>query len=212
MNGTRKTLHLKSEPELAGYQVRQIGNTCSFHAISVAIRLLLNVIIDPIALSDEISRLWWRGRFMRVAPDWAVTPRMQVRIVRFLADELNLPVTATYHRGDPESLPGLLDDLTTIPVVTLIWLWQQAPPIYLGETTKNSNASKAAGGHTMMLAAYDPVHMAEDQFLTPWGFINPWKDNATSLYWISDADFRKAWRFWLPFNGPNPLVMIRKTS
>ena len=212
MSGTRKTLHLKSEPELAGYQVRQIGNTCSFHAISVALRLLLNVIIDPIALSDEINHLWWRGRFMRVAPDWAVTPRMQVRIVRYLADKMNLPVTATYLRGDPETLPDLLDDLTIIPLITLIWIWRQAPPIYLGETTQNFNGSKAAGGHTMMLAAYDPEHWAEDQFPTPWGFINPWKDHATTLFWISDADFRKSWHFWLPFIGPNPLVMIRKTS
>ena len=149
---------------------------------------------------------------MRVAPDWAVTPRMQVRIVRYLAGKLNLPVTATYQHGDPETLPDLLDDLTIIPLITLLWLWRKAPPIYLGETAKNFNASKAAGGHTMMLAAYDPEHWAENQFPTPWGFINPWKDDATTLFWLSDTDFRKAWHFWLPGIGPNPLVLIYKTN
>lgn len=211
MSGTRKTLHHKNEPELAGYQVRQVGNSCSFHAISVALRILLNVTIDPIALSDEINQLWWRGRFMRVAPDWAVTPRMQVRIVKYLAEKLSLPVTASYQHGTPETLPTALDNLTTIPLITLIWLQKNAPPIYLGETAHNFNATKSSGGHTMMLAAFDPEHMADDQFTTPWGFINPWKNDTTTLFWLTDADFQKAWRFWLPFVGPNPLVLIQRT-
>ena len=211
MSGTRKTLHHKDEPELAGYQVRQVGNSCSFHAISVALRMLLNVTIDPMALSDEINQLWWRGRFMRVAPNWAVTPRMQVRIVKYLADKYSLPVTATYQHGSPESLPSVLEELTTIPLITLIWLRKKAPPIYLGETRQNFNGTKSMGGHTMILTANDPDHMADDQFSTPWGFINPWKDNTTTLFWIKDEDFQKAWRFWLPFVGPNPLVLIQRT-
>ena len=211
MSGTRKTLHHKNEPELAGYQVRQVGNSCSFHAISVALRMLLNVTIEPMALSDEINQLWWRGRFMRVAPNWAVTPRMQVRIVKYLADKYSLPVTATYQHGSPESLPSVLEELTSIPLITLIWLRKKAPPIYLGETRQNFNGTKSMGGHTMILAANDPDHMADDQFSTPWGFINPWKDNTTTLFWIKDEDFQKAWRFWLPFVGPNPLVLIQRT-
>jgi len=211
MSGTRKSLHHKNEPELAGYQVHQVGNSCSFHAISVALRMLLNVTIDPMALSEEINQLWWRGRFMRVAPNYAVTPRMQVRIVKYLADKLSLPVTATYQHGTPETLPTFLEDLTAIPLITLIWLRKKAPPIYLGATRQNFNATKSMGGHTMILAVNDPEHMADDQFATPWGFINPWKDNATTLFWLTDADFQKAWRFWLPLVGPNPLVLIQRT-
>lgn len=212
MNGTPKTLHGKSEIELAGYQTNQVGNTCSFHLIAASLRILLNYAIDPAALSDEINHLWWRGRFMRVFPDWAVTPRMQVRIVRYLARTRGLPVDATYHMSDPENLPHSLADLTQVPIITLIWLHRKAPPIYLGGTTKNYNGTQSVGGHSMLLAAYDLEHTTGDQFSTPWGFINPWNDNSSTLFWMRDEDFRRAWRFWLPLVGPNPLVLIRRTG
>jgi hypothetical protein len=212
MNGTPKTLHAKTEAELAGYQTNQVGNTCSFHVIAASLRILLNYDIDPAALSDEINRLWWRARFMRVFPDWAVTPRMQVRIVRYLAQTRGLPVDAKYYRGDPETLPEMLVDLTQVPIITLIWLPHKAPPIYLGGTTINFNGTQSMGGHSMLLAAYDPNHSTGDQFATPWGFINPWKADASTLFWMQDEDFRRSWRFWLPLVGPNPLVLIRRTG
>lgn len=141
----QKTLHTKSESDLAAYQVCQVGNTCSLHAISVACQLLLNFHIDPTSLSKEINTVWWRGRFMRVAPDWAVTPRMQVRIVQYLAKKHNLPLTAAYQHGNIEVLPFLLKDPNTVPLVTLLWLWNKAPPIYLGNTNQNFNPSKKDG-------------------------------------------------------------------
>ena len=212
MSPTSKTLHMKSEPELAGYQSRQVGNTCSFHAISVSLRMLLDYTLDPMALSEEINRLWWRGRFMRVAPDWAVTPRMQVRIVHHLASTHGLPVAAAYHHGDPENLSEYLADVTQIPVITIIWPWRKAPPIYLGSTSLNFNDTRSTGAHSMILAAYDPLHTnVEGQVITPWGFINPWKDNTTQLFWMTDDDFRRAWRFWLPGVGRNPLVLIEQS-
>ena len=206
-----KTLHAKTETELAAYQQRQVGNTCSFHAIATALHLLLGYALNVPELSEELNHLWWRGRFMRVAPGWAVTPRMQVRIVRYLADTRGLPVTAEYHHGSPETLPLVLTDPLTVPIITLLWLWRQAPPIYFAGTTINYNAVKSAGGHSMILGAYDPSHWAEDHFPSPWGFINPWKDNSEYLFWMQDTDFRRAWKFWLPFVGPNPLVLVRRT-
>ena len=62
----------------------------------------------------------------------------------------------------------------------------------------------------MILAAHDPDHQTDHQFNTPWGFINPWRNNAEVLFWMRDQDFRKAWRFPIPLIGPNPLVVIRK--
>jgi hypothetical protein len=206
----RKTLHARSENELAAQQACQVGNTCSFHAIAAGLRLLLGVELDPIALSDEIDRLWRRFRFMRVFPGWAVTPRQQVRIVRHLARTRGFPVTAEYQHGDPESLPSLLDDPDSVPLITLLWLWKSAPPIYLGETDHNFNVSKGFGGHTMILAAYDHDHSAGGEFATPWGFINPWTNGGDVLFWMRDADFRKAWRFPLPLVGPNALVVMKK--
>lgn len=212
MSPIPKTLHMKSEPELAIHQTRQAGNTCSFHAIAISSRMLLNYTLDPMALSEEVNRLWRRGRFMRVAPDWAVTPRMQVRIVRYLAQTQGLPIAATYHHGDVETLPEILSDLTRVPIITIIWPWRQAPPIYLGNTSLNFNDTPSAGAHSMILAAYDPQHSnAGGQLITPWGFINPWKDNATQLFWMTDEDFRRAWRFWLPGVGRNSLVVIQQT-
>jgi hypothetical protein len=208
----RKTLQTKSEAELAAYQVKQVGNTCSFHAIAVALRLLLDYEINPDELSDTVNKLWWRGRFMRVAPHWAVTPRMQVRIVRYLAGEKDLPITAFYSHGDIEFLPAMLSDPDSILLITLLWIWRQAPPIFLGDTTKNYNKTKKMGGHTMILASYDPQHQADGQFTTPWGFINPWLAKSKQLFWMRDEDFRKAWRFPLPLIGPNPLVVIQKTE
>lgn len=206
----RKTLQTKSEAELAAFQVKQVGNTCSFHAIAVALRLLLEYEINPDKLSEKVNKLWWRGRFMRVAPDWAVTPRMQVRIVQYLARENDLPITAFYTHGDMEFLPAMLSDPDSILLITLLWIWRQAPPIYLGDTSKNYNKTKKMGGHTMILASYDPQHQADGQFTTPWGFINPWMSKAKQLFWMRDEDFRKAWRFPLPLIGPNPLVAIQK--
>lgn len=211
MNAIPKTLHAKTEAELAGYQTRQVGNTCTFHAIAISLHLLLNFTLDPMALSDEANRLWWRGRFMRVAPEWAVTPRMQVRIIRYLAKTHSLPITAEFLHGHPDTLSELLSDPESAPIITIIWRWRQAPPIYLGSTTQNFNETRSAGGHSMLLGAYDPQHTANGLFKTPWGFINPWKDNTDQLFWMTDRDFRRAWRFWLPGIGRNPLVVIQRT-
>jgi hypothetical protein len=208
----RKSLFSISETELAAYQTRQEGNTCSFHVIAASLRLLLDLQIDPMSISAEVNRLWWRGRFMRVVPNWAVTPQMQVRIVRYLAQTRGLPITAEYQTGTSQRLQELLanPEGTCIPIITLIWLWRQAPPIYFANTTLNFNRSYSAGGHSMLLAAYDRDHWAENKFRTPWGFINPWMDDATHLFWMREVDFLKAWRFRMPGIGPNPLVLIRR--
>jgi hypothetical protein len=208
----QKTLHAKSEADLAAFQVCQVGNTCSFHAISVALRLLINFYVDPNLLSEETNNLWWHGRFMRVAPDWAVTPRMQVRIVRYLSDKYTLSLVASYQHGNLEVLPDLLSDPNSVPLITLLWLKGKAPPIYLGNTDHNYNASEKMGGHTMILAAYHSEHQANGEFMTPWGFINPWLAGTDQLFWMRDEDFQKAWGFFLPFVGPNPLVLITKSN
>lgn len=205
-------LHAKSEPDLATYQTHQVGNTCTMHAIAVALHLLLKFEINPIDLSDEVNRLWWRGRFMRIAPDWAVTPRMQVRMVRYLAQKYGLPVDAEIHRGNPDALPELLNDTAVVPIITILWRWRQAPPIYLGNSTLNHNETRSAGGHSMILAAFDPQHTADGQFSTPWGFINPWIDGSNQLFWMADEDFKHAWRFWLPCIGRYPIVHIQSIS
>lgn len=203
-------LQMRTEAELAALQTRQVGNACTFHVIAAALRLLLDYRIDPDELSKEMDRLWWRGRFMRVFPGWAVTPRMQVGVVKHLSNTRKLMVEAELRRGNPQALLDLLSNPEDriIPLITMVWLWGQAPPIYFASTTLNFNQTKAPGGHSMILAAYDPDHWAEDQFPTPWGFINPWMADAVHLFWMRDSDFRSAWRFSLPGMIPNPLVLV----
>jgi len=207
-----KTLHGLSEQALASHQLRQVGNTCTMHAIATGLRLLLNIEINPMELSTEIDRQWWQGHLMRVFPGWAVTPRMQVRIVHYLAKTRGVPVTASYHRGTIDILTDLLSIPDFVTIITMTWLRGQAPPIYFGNENRNHNISRSSGGHSMLLAAYDPAHHSGSQLNTPWGFINPWTENSYHLFWMADTDFRKAWRFWLPFNGPNPLVLIRRIT
>ncbi len=203
-------LHMRNEAELAALQTRQKGNSCTLHVIAAAIRLLLGYEIDPESLAEEINKRWWRAQFMRVLPGWAVTPRMQVEIVKYLSKTRKLLVDASLRWGSSQMLLNLLadPDQPVIPIITLVWLWGQAPPIYFASTTLNFNKTKAPGGHSMILAAYDPEHWAEDQFPTPWGFINPWMADSTHLFWMRDVDFLRAWGFSLPGMISNPLVTI----
>ena len=92
-----KKSSLKSLPEieLARFQSLQKGNDCTLHAISAALELLCGVRLAPRELAAEVNRLWWRGRFYRVLPGWAVTPPMQARIVNYLARTRGLPVRAS---------------------------------------------------------------------------------------------------------------------
>ena len=204
-----RTIRAKSISELAAYQTRQTGNNCSFHAISVGIQLLLNYKINPDALAQEVNRQWWRGHFMRIFPNWAVTPRMQIRIISYLAKSRNLPIRGTFRYGTVPECFQALSDQTCVPILTLIWLWEQAPPIYYADSSVNFNQTKKAQGHTMVLAAYDPNHISGESLQTPWGFINSWREDAHHLFWMTEADFTKAWQFPLPGIGPNPLVLLQ---
>ena len=202
-----KTLHGKTETFLAGFQSNQVGNSCTLHTTSVALRLLLNYYIDPMALSDEVNRLWWRGRFMRIAPDWAVTPRMQVRLLRYLAKTRSLPLSISFQHANTNLLIESLSNPTLIPIITVFWLKGQAPAIYYGNSTGNYNATNNMGAHSMLFAAYKPDHLSGER-VTPWGFINSWKDDSNLLFWMSDEDFRKSWGLKLPGIGNNPLILI----
>ena len=202
----------KSEPDLAALQTFQTGNTCTLHAISAALHLLLDYAINPQALSDEVDRLWWRGRPMRTFPKWAVTPRQQRQIVRYLAKTYSLPLSADFSHSTLESLQETLVDPDAVPLITILWLPKKAPPIYHGTSSVNYNAVPGTGGHTMLLAAHDHAHFTINVGITPWGFINSWCNGGNNLFWMKDEEFVRSWGFWLPLVGPNPLMVIRKTD
>ena len=107
-----KSRYLKtlSDPGLARFQTLQAGNDCALHAISAALGLLCDLRLDPKELAAEINRLWWRGKFYRVLPGWAVAPPMQARIVNYLARSRALPISARLLHLSPEILRNLPDD------------------------------------------------------------------------------------------------------
>ncbi len=197
-----------SESELADHQSLQVGNSCTFHAITTAIKLLINFSLDPQELSDEIDHLWWRFRPMRVFPGWAVTPHQQVKIVNYVRDKYMLPIQV---ESSHANLNTLFDNLITpqkASIITLLWGINRAPAIYYGTSPHNYNAGFMPAGHTMLLGSYDPFHTLQDGTPTPWGMVNSWINHGNYLFWLTDEEFTRAWHFFLPFVGPNPLVTI----
>ena len=71
------------------------------------------------------------GKFIRMAPNWAVTPHMQVRILHHLARTRNLPISAEFLRGTPALLLQILCCSRNIyvPIVTFLWFGRR-PNIY----------------------------------------------------------------------------------
>jgi hypothetical protein len=109
------------------------------------------------------------------------------------------------------ALLQLLKEAQKVVLVTLTWLPGKAPSIYHGISSANSNASRKAGGHIMLLAAYDPAHK-NGALATPWGFINSLADGSAELFWMEDQSFRKSgFGAFLPLNI-HPSVIIEDNS
>lgn len=195
------------ETKLAKLQTLQIGNDCAVHSMAAAIELLTDVKLDLQETIDEVNRLWWRGRFYRLAPKSGITPPMQVRLLRFLAKKHHLPLKAKLVHLNPEVLRATAqaEDITSL--VTIYWWYGNSPAIYYKDLPKNYNAVQAASGHTMLFAAYDPEHFSGTT-RTPWGFINSWVNAGTGLFWMEDRQFRQAWAIPIPRWGNHATVII----
>ena len=200
-----------SDAELAGYQTLQQGNDCSMHAIAAAIGMLTGKHYDGHALARLADKLWLRGRFYRLWPGWAVTPRMQTGFVNYLARALALPLQARLMHLSPELLRNLPHDENRAVIVSIYWWKGQSAAIFLGNSTTNYNYLERTGAHAMVLAAYDESHYLADGRQAPWGFINSWTQGGEALFWMTDLEFRRSWRFLPPFLGNNPAVVITKT-
>ena len=203
----KTSLHALPETKLAKLQTLQVGNDCAIHSIVAAIELLTDLKLDTKDIIDETNRLWWRGRFFRLAPNSGITPPLQIRLVRYLAQKHNLPISAKCLHLSPEILRATAESENLVSLVTIYWWFGHSPAIYYGDHPKNYNPPKGANGHTMLFAAYDPGHTNGDMH-TPWGFINSWINAGTGLFWMEDAAFRKAWGIPIPRWGKNAAVII----
>ncbi len=195
------------ETKLAKLQTLQIGNDCAVHSMAAAIELLTDVKLDLQETIDEVNRLWWRGRFYRLAPKSGITPPMQVRLLRFLAKKHHLPLKAKLVHLNPEVLRATAQAEDIASLVTIYWWYGNSPAIYYKDLPKNYNAVQAASGHTMLFAAYDPEHFSGTT-RTPWGFINSWVNAGTGLFWMEDRQFRQAWAIPIPRWGNHATVII----
>lgn len=203
----KTSLRALPEKNLAKFQSLQTGNDCAIHSLVAAIELLTNIKLDTQEIIDEVNRIWWRGRFFRLAPKSGITPPMQVRLLRYLAKKHHLPLTARLLHLNPELLRATASADNIASLVTIYWWFGHSPAIYYMDQPRNYNALKGASGHTMVFAAYDPDHLS-GEIPTPWGFINSWVTQGTGLFWMEDKDFQKSWGIPIPRWGKNAAVVI----
>lgn len=203
----KTSLHSLPEKNLAKFQSQQTGNDCAIHSLVAAVELLTNIKLDPQEIIEEVNRIWWRGRFYRLAPKSGITPPMQVRLLCHLAKKHDLPLTAQLFHLSPELLRTTGEVETLASLVTIYWWFGHSPAIYYMDGPKNYNALKGASGHTMVFAAYDPEHYSGDVH-TPWGFINSWITQGAGLFWMEDKEFQKSWGIPIPHWGKNATVVI----
>lgn len=205
----KTSLRAFPETKLAKLQTLQIGNDCAIHSLAAAIDLLTDLKPDPQEIIKEVNRIWWHGRFYRLAPNSGITPPLQVRLLRYLARKYDLPLKAELFHLSPELLRASATADNSACLVTIYWWFSRAPEIYYMNDSKNYNTLKGAGGHTMLFAAYDPEHYS-GEVNTPWGFVNSWVTGGSGLFWMEDAAFRKAWGIPLPVWGKNAAVIISR--
>lgn len=206
-----RSLKSLSEPDLAEFQTLQTGNNCGLHSLNAAIRMLTGFDLPPQWLSAETDRLWWRGRFFRVFPGWAITPQQLARLANYLAKRENLPISAQVLHLSRQVLQNLISDEDLACLVTIYWRPGKTPPIYHWNSPGNINRHHGLQGHTMLLAAYNPTHY-NGQVNTPWGFINSWSDRGAGLFWMDEINFEQAWGFPLPLIGNHAAVILSLRS
>lgn len=207
----KTSLRALPEKNLAKFQSQQTGNDCAIHSLVAAIELLTDVKLDTQEIIAEVNRLWWRGRFFRLAPHSGITPPLQVRLLRYLAKKHNLPLRARLFHLSPELLRATAEAENIASLVTIYWWFGHSPAIYYMDQPKNYNMLHGASGHTMVFAAFDPEHFSGET-QTPWGFINSWVTQGTGLFWMEDREFQKTWHTPIPRWGKNATVVISITE
>lgn len=166
------------------------------------------------------------GQDYRVWPGGPTMPRNQKHLAERLAERHDMEITADALRGTTEDLLFLLNQPNTAVLVTIGW-GKEDPPRILYPDGKFRRFGQPEmlleiGGlkvdapfnaHVMLLAAYDPAKTATldgQQVNTPWGFINSWVDAGPKLYWMTEEDFRQAWRYVIPGVGRQKMVVVRR--
>lgn len=200
-------------PALASLQQDQgQSNNCGILSACQALNLLYG---------SNLVGSYWAGVFDRMPFPSILTyrclrngptlPYQQTRQIQYIARQSGLPTpTIQILSSNPAELRAILAKPNMAAIVTIGWINTVGPKIMIGKTTINRNRSERGSSyHTMLLGAYDPLHISEDGILRPWGFVNSWSAPGKDLFWISDGEFVRAWAHYTPTAGINPLVLIQ---
>lgn len=155
-----------------------------------------------------------RGQNLRVWNDFATTPQQQANIINTIASYSGIALKAEAKHGNKADLYKLLGAPDTAVIVTIGW-----DPGFKPFLARDGNSNEAPDAkwpyfaHALVLAAYDPGHTSTSSgntITTEWGFVNSWYTGGSSIYWMPDADFDKAWNFNIVPVGSNNMVVVTK--
>ena len=184
------TLNHVSIETLASYQQSQgTSNNCVLHSIATVLNMQLGTQLSGTELAQKIDALWTRKPFLyRTYPGFATTPGQAKRIIILLAREYMFKVHMRLFRPNDLYLQDLLRfSKNTYPIVTVLWI-TRVPTLltHQGVTEIPMHAAAKIGGHTMLLAAYDPTVVDHAGVSHPWGFINSWATGPSrDIFWMS---------------------------
>ncbi len=201
------------EKKLASFQQEQTGNNCAVFSTCAALNLLLGLELNPLQWSEKIDDLPIPSILKyRMFHNGPVTPIQHVHLIQWVLEEHQI-ADVQVDRGN-ETAEELMLGLTQpnqVKLVTIGWFYEAPPEITYGTSAVNQNASRArVGFHTLILAAYDPLHISKDGIQRPWGFINSWKSSAEKLYWMQAIEFLHSWNIFTPMGGRRSVVTISR--
>ncbi len=201
------------EKRLASFQQEQTGNNCAVFSACAGLNLIFDLQLDPYFWSEKVDRIPFpailKYRMFRNGP---VSPIQHVRLIQWMINEHQIAgVLVERGNGTSKELVLGLQQTNQVKLVTIGWFFGTPPEITYGDSALNQNASHArVGYHTLLFAAYDPLHISSDGIQRPWGFINSWKSSAEKLYWMQTVEFLKSWNIFTPFGGRRSVVTISR--
>ncbi|MBI9081927.1 MAG: hypothetical protein JEY79_19575 [Pseudodesulfovibrio sp.] len=183
---------LKKQPiqTLASYQQCQgTSNNCALHSIATVFNLQFGSQLDGRVLAKSMDDSWTRKPFLyRTYPGWATTPGQAKRIIQSIAKRDNIKVRTRLFLPSDTTLQSILrNSNNSYLIVTILWIYTTPSLITHQEgSVIRMQAEGKPGGHTMLLAAYDPAHTDEAGLPHPWGFINSWATSPSQdIFWMS---------------------------
>ena len=185
-----------TENQLAAYQQDQGStNHCAKFAAASALNLLYGASLEGNSLVEWLSGRLFRGtlRYTIFGNNNGSFVFQTANLVRRLGQQNGLFPIVRSNIGMAETLKDIIKDGSSLAIVSVTYLQNQEPVIAYGKrTTTSLENTRWAGGHVMILGAYDSGHRNDMGILTPWGFLSSWPGR-DHLYWMTDEDFQGSW-------------------